>query len=242
MALLAKRIETFFGRSANERTLLDMPQMNLAKYLLPVMEPYFTGKGRWSKAPIHRILMSLIRKRPRDLVKLCTLSARRAHDEGRHTIASADFEASFEEYSQGRIQDTVNEFKSELPDIERLIVNMKPNKRERIARLGYVYKTDELLRKIESISQMGRFTFRNGTVGDPKDLAIFLYKINFLTARKVTATGEIDRKYFEENRYLSAKFSDFGYDWEIHPAYRWALQPDTLDEIYERLELSADAP
>jgi hypothetical protein len=46
LALLAKRVETFFGRSANERTLLDMNQINLAKYLLPVMEPYFTGKGK----------------------------------------------------------------------------------------------------------------------------------------------------------------------------------------------------
>ncbi len=140
------------------------------------------------------------------------------------------------------MQDTINEFKSELPDIERLILNMKPNRKERKTSLGYVYKTDELLNKIESISQMGQFKFRNGAIADPKDLAIFLYKINFLTARKVLPGGQIDRKYFEENRYLSAKFVDFGYDWEIHPAYRWALQPDTMENIYEQLELSADAP
>jgi hypothetical protein len=66
-----------------------------------------------------------------------------------------------------------------------------------------------------------------------------MYKINFLTARKELPTGEIDRKYFEENRYLSSEFVDFGYNWEVHPAYRWALQPDTIKEIFERLKLSS---
>jgi hypothetical protein len=240
LALLAKRVETFFGRTVDERALLATPQRDIAKYLLPVMDPIFTGKGKWANAPIHRILMSLIRKRPRDLVKLCTLAARRSHDENRNKITTPDLEGSFEEYSQGRVQDTINEFKSELPEIERLLLNMKPNKMERKTFLGYVYKTDALLKKIESISQMGRFTFTNGAIAAPKDLAIFLYKINFLTARKELPGGEIDRRYFEENRYLSAKFSDFGYDWEIHPAYRWALQPDSVGDIYQRLQLSTD--
>lgn len=51
---------------------------------------------------------------------------------------------------------------------------------------------------------------------------------------------EIVRKYFEENRYLSSTFADFGFDWEIHPAYGWALQPDNIDDIYASLKLSAD--
>jgi hypothetical protein len=240
LALLAKRIETFWGRQVEEADLLSMNQKDLSKYLHSVMDPTFTGQGKWAQAPIHRILMSLIRKRPRDLVKLCTLAARHAQDAKRIKIGTEDFKAIFEEYSQGRVQDTVNEFKSELPDIERLIINMKPNKMERRTSLGYVYQTDDLIRKIKGITDMGRFTFRNGGLADPKDLAIFLYKINFLTARKVLANGEIHRRYFEENRYLSAKFSDFGYDWEIHPAYRWALQPDTVQDIFQRLDLSSE--
>lgn len=88
--------------------------------------------------------------------------------------------------------------------------------------------------------ELGRFTFSNGAEAGPKDLAQFLYKINFLTARKELPSGEIDRKYFEENRYLSARFADFGYDWEIHPAYRWALQRDSIKDVYDRLSLSRD--
>jgi len=239
LAILVKRIETFFGRSVDEDKLLLMRQSKLAKFLDPVMEPTFTGSGKWANAPTYHILMSLIRKRPRDLVKLCTLAARSAHDAKRGRIATNDFKAIFEEYSQGRVQDTINEFRSELPDLERLVVNMKPNKKEKQTKTGYVYRTDQLLQKISNIKNSGAFLWFNRKEADTKGLANFLYKINFLTARKVLPDGHIDRKYFEENRYLSSKFSDFGYDWEIHPAYRWALQPDTIADIFEELDLSA---
>ena len=67
-----------------------------------------------------------------------------------------------------------------------------------------------------------------------------MYKINFLTARKKLPNGEVDRKYFEENRYLSGHFADFGYDWEVHPAYRWALQPDAVYNILLSVDISSD--
>jgi hypothetical protein len=184
--------------------------------------------------------MSLIRKRPRDLVKLCSLAARHAFDNDRRMIMTEDLRAIFEEYSQGRVQDTINEFKSELPDIERLVLNMKPNRQEKLHSTGYIYRTDELLAKLKKIMGQGAFTFANKREASARDLAQFLYKINFLTARKQLASGEIDRKYFEENRYLSTQFTDYGYEWEIHPAYRWALQPENLEDIYNQLELSAN--
>lgn len=237
--LLIKRIETFFGRSVQEATLVERPQSQLASYLTPVMEPRFNGEGHWANAPMYRVLMSLVRKRPRDLVKLCTLAARRARERRSTLIRTDDLKDIFEEYSQGRIQDTINEFRSELPHIERLLLNMKPSKKERTAREGYVYRTDGLLKKIDNIMQSGAFTFTNGRKADRKDLAAFMYKINFLTARK-EGNGGIVRKYFEESRYLSSTFSDFGFDWEVHPAYRWALQPDGLADLYDSLKLSAD--
>ena len=239
--LLIKRIETFLGHPFDETHLLKMRQRELARFLDPIMEPRYTGTGKWENAPMYRILMSLIRKRPRDLVKLCTLAARNAAERSHDRITTADFRAVFEEYSQGRVQDTINEFRSELPDIERLIMNMKPNKVERQAKSGYVYKTDALFRKLAKIAEQGRFVFRRGREADARELANFLYKINFLTARKARPSGEIDRKYFEENRYVSGRFADFGYDWEVHPAYRWALQPDTVGSIFQELELSSDA-
>jgi hypothetical protein len=70
-------------------------------------------------------------------------------------------------------------------------------------------------------------------------LAAFLYKINFLTARK-ELPDLIERKYFEESRYLQSRFVDFGFDWEVHPAYRWALQPEDQKSIFIDLKLSSD--
>jgi hypothetical protein len=237
--LLVKRIETFFGRKVDERRLVQLTQQDLAAYLPPVIEPFFTGSGHWENAPMYRVLMSLIRQRPRDLVKLLSLAGRRARESRSSLIRTRHLEASFEEYSQGRVQDTINEFRSELPDIERLLLNMKPSKRERTTKAGYVYVTDALLKKIESIMESGAFTFATGRRADKKELAAFMYKINFLTARKEADNG-ITRKYFEESRYLSSHFADFGFDWEIHPAYRWALQPDQISTLYETLRLSVN--
>lgn len=240
-ALWVKRIETFFGRPANESTLTQLKPRELARYLRPIMEERFTGSGHWENAPTYRVIMSLIRKRPRDLVKLCTLAARQAHAQHSTKIQTQNLKAVFEEYSQGRIQDTVNEYRSELPTIEALLMNMKPNKRERTAREGYVYTTDGLLVKIRNIMEQRSFVFADGKQADPKTLAAFMYKINFLTARKETDSGVVIRKYFEENRYLSSSFVDFGFDWEIHPAYRWVLQPSSPEDIFNSMELTADS-
>jgi len=240
LALLVKRIETFFGRTVLESALIAKRQQQLAKYLEQIMDGRFMGRGRWQDVPMHQVLMSLIRKRPRDLVKLCTLAAKNAYKRKSTIIQAVDFQSIFEDYSQGRIQDTVNEYRSELPDIERLIMGMKPTKKGRDTASGYTYTTENLLKKISNICEQGVFKFKNGQTGSSKELAQFLYKINFLTGRKELPNGEIIRKYFEENRYISGKFADFGFDWEVHPAYRWALQPDTLDNIFNDLQMSSD--
>ena len=189
LLLLIKRIQTFFGLPVDERSLLATPQVRLAQYLNPVMEPVFTGLGLWENAPTYRVLMSVIRKRPRDLVKLCTLAARKAHQARSSTIRTAHLQAILDEYSQGRIQDAINEYRSELPDIERLLMNMKPSRREHTAKQGYVYATDGLLNKVANIMQGGEFRFANGKTATAKELAGFMYKINFLTARKEMPEG-----------------------------------------------------
>jgi len=237
--LLVKRIETYFGREANSDSLRNRSQLDLLKYLEPIMDTTFRGKGHWRNASIHRVLLSLIRKRPRDLVKLCTLAGRSACGSKSTLIYTENFRSVFEEYSQGRIQDTINEYRSELPDVDRLILNMCPTVKEKTAKAGFVYTTDALVSKIKKIAEQGQFRFKSQKPASEKDLAAFLYKINFLTARK-ERPDSIVRRFFEEQRYLQSQFVDFGFDWEVHPAYRWALQPGNIDEIFESLKLSAD--
>jgi hypothetical protein len=239
-ALLALRIDTYLGREIDRDSYSKSPQSYLSHSLDQLFEPYFSGVGHWQGAPTHRVLMSLIRKRPRDLVKLCTLAAQDAKVSGSDRITSQNLKNIFEDYSQGRMQDTINEYRTELPQIERLLFGMKPSKKERTAKAGYTYETAKLLTKIKSIQEQGSFKMATGGTASAKDLAAFLYKINFITARRDSGST-IERRYFEESRYLQASFVDFGFDWEIHPAYRWALQPENIGDIFEHLKLSADA-
>lgn len=240
LLLLIKRIETHFQRSIDIESIRGQRQSQVAFFLESVFEKRFQGLGKWSDVPMYRVLMSMVRKRPRDLVKLCTLAARKACDNNHSTITTTDLRTIFDEYSQGRVQDTINEFRSELPDIERLLLGMKPNRKSLKAGDAYVFNSREIENKIYSVIERGKLAFASGRQATPKELTNFLYKINFITARKKIAEGEIDRKYFEENRYLSTSAVDFGYDWEVHPAFRWALQPDNIEDIFQKLELSAD--
>ncbi|MBF6642024.1 ATP-binding protein [Flavobacterium sp. J49] len=232
LALLVKRVRTYFKKPVDEGLLRSSHQADLAKNLSGIIEPIFSGQGKWESRETYRVLLSVIRKRPRDLVKLLTLAARNAENRKSPIIATQDLKAIFDEYSLDRIQDTINEYKSELPGIERLIFGMKPDRKTAKTSDSFYYTTQGLLSKINKIRERGEFRFSNGKPADARQLAAFLYKINFLTATKLKDDGFIERKDFEENRYLVPKFEDFGYDWEVHMAFRWGLQPSDQNSIY----------
>ncbi len=233
LAMLIKRIKTYFGRPCpTDEALIRMDQKDLAIDLGCIMATRFKGYGAWENIPTHRMLMTLIRRRPRDLVKLCTLAARHAYENGRMIIDADDFDAIFSRYSQDRLQDTVNEYKSELVNIQELLENMKPSQRQRRRSSGlnsprkFIYTGADMLSKINSVCQGHRFRFYGKrTDADAKELLNFMYKIGFVTARKQTDAGKITRHFFEEQNYVSSRHADYGYSWEIHPAYRWALNP-----------------
>jgi hypothetical protein len=236
--MLIKRVMTFYNEPVDEKLLLKSPQQSIAHHLDSIMEDTFLGKGKWEKVPTYRVLMSLIRNRPRDLVKLCTLAARKAYKEDSNLILTRHFESILKDYSKSIINDTVAEYKSELSDIERLLYGMQPSKKEKSAAESFVYTTAELHTKIFNISQQGRFLFASGKVGDGHSLTEFLYKINFITARKKMEGGFIQRKNFEQDNYLASPFRNFGYDWEVHLSYRWVLQTDSIDEIFAKISIT----
>jgi hypothetical protein len=240
LTVFAKRIETFFGRPIDERDLISRKQSDIAKYLHSVMAPRFHGRGKWENIPIHRVLLSLTRKRPRDFVKLCYGGARSAFKQNREIIASEDFNSIFESYSNERLQDIINEFKTELPQISNLVRGMRPTRREKSTIKEYLYSNDQLSNKLRNLMGQNRFEFTNGTPATPNSLAQFLYKIDFITARKDHQDGVIVRKFFDQNQYLKDQFVDFGFSWEVHPAYRWALEPEDTLSIFDRLDLEKE--
>lgn len=235
LRLAAKRIETFFGQTPSNEDLARLSQSQLSQTILSkVIDPVFKGLGHWSERPIHSILLSLTRARPRDLVKLLQGAAKTAHSRGHQIISSEDLENSFQAYSQDRLQDIINEFRSELPDIEKLLLHMRPTKKQRRTADSYQFATDQLSAKLQEILTHVPLRFTNGRYVTPRSLIQFLYKIDFVTARRTGPAG-IDRKYFDESRFLANEIVEFGYDWEIHPAYRWALQPQNIQDVIDSL-------
>ena len=229
LVFLAKRVQSYLGIKVSENALLKKPQFEIAKNLYPIMDSHFMGEGKWNNKPIHYILLSLTRRRPRDLISLCTQGAREARDNRHSKIMTGDREAIFSRYSQNRLQDTINEHRYELPEIRRLLLGMKPSHEQKKLSGSHKYTEDQLIRKISGIMQDGKFVFSNGETATEKELLTFMYKINFLVARKDMPDGYIDRKYFEDNNYLSIEHIEFGYEWEVHPAFRWALFPEARD-------------
>jgi hypothetical protein len=135
----------------------------------------------------------------------------------------------------GRLEDTTAEYKGELPKIKDLLLGMAPEDKTNVAKESYFYTTDTLRKKLKQITLTNRFEFVNGNRATEDELISFMYKMSFLTATKKNSDGHIVREYFDVNQYLSASM-DFGFDWEVHPAYRWALQPRDVHSILNTIE------
>jgi len=243
LALLIKRVQLFFGNNLETSQLLNMSQNSLSEYLKDIMDTPFKRQGKWNNKPIRFVLMTLIRNRPRDLINLCTMAAKNARQNKRNKIMSEDWEEITREYSSDRMQDTVNEHIYELPEIERLLLALKPTADEIKnikTKKPFIYSKQEFLKKIDNAMQAGKFNFSDGRPANSDDLLTFLYKINYIVARKKLDNDYIQRVYFEDSKYITGiRNVDFGYDWEIHPAFRKILYLDSRD-IFSLIDIAEE--
>jgi hypothetical protein len=122
-----------------------------------------------------------------------------------------------------------------MPEIEKLLLNMKARRRERRTADSFLFSNDAISKKITEIMGRVSLRFTNNRPVTGKSIVQFLYKMDFITARK-DVDGRIDRKFFDNNRFLANEFVDFGYDWEIHPAYRWALNPQDIQHVIDTID------
>jgi len=235
--LLVKRIITFYGENLDEEHLSRLQQDHLAENLYSLFERSFRGKGLWANVPTKTVLLSLIRNRPRDLIKLCVTAAKEAYRQQSTIIRTEHIEAILPVYSRSIIDDTIAEYKSELPSIEKLIYGMRASKSQKKAEDNFRFTTTELHSKLHQIKQNNQFNFAKGGEATVHALKDFLYKINFITARKTLQNGTIVRSSYEENPNLSLSYISEGYEWEVHLAYRWVLQPDSLDDIFNKIKI-----
>jgi hypothetical protein len=233
LRIVAMRILTYFDPAATQQKIRGVTQQYITDNILSkVIDSRFSGLGHWSDRPMHNVLLSLTRARPRDIVKLLHGAAKRAQLSRNTIISSTNLENSFESYSQERLQDIINEFRSEMDKIDELLLNMKPTKRRQKTADSFQFSTDQLVAKISDIMRHVSISFTNGSSVSPRSIMQFLYKIDFVTAR-IDKNGSIERRYFDESRFLASETVEFGYGWEIHPAYRWALQPNNIQDVID---------
>lgn len=209
--------------------------MQINKLILSkVIEPNFSGVGKWESKSMHNVLLSLTRARPRDLVKLFRGAAKKAQESNNLIITSSNLRDYFEAYSQDRLQDIINEFRSELPEVQRFIFAMRPTRKERLASHSYQFATDRLSSKISSVLSTLPLTFTSGRRVTPRSMIQFLYKVDFITAR-MEKNGRIERKYFDESAFWRTRSPSLDLDGRYNPAYRWALQPQDVQEVLKSL-------
>jgi len=237
LRLMAYRIATYLQLPFKRESIQQLTQNQITNQILShVMEPKFQGRGKWENESVHRVIMSLCRARPRDLVKLLHGAARNASARDGDKIITQDFTKCFEAYSNERLQDLFNEFGSELPNIDRLIMQFRPTKIQKTAKENYHYANDKIMLKIKAAKQSTPVVFASRRIASDKAILTFLYKIDFLIAR-FDVSGRPEWKYFEQSQFLAHEAVDFGNSWEIHPAYRWALQPNDIQAVIDTVSL-----
>lgn len=221
MKTLAKRICAYFDKPFDEINTTDPKtlQYNIVKYLNFIFVPCFDESTRvWANAPTHRVIYSLIRRKPRDMVKLCHSIAEEAYRKQLTVIDSSCFLAILETYSQERLKDLVNEYVNQLPKLQDLLIRMAPTQKEFQNKAGkrYVYSTDELYVKIQNIQQNMNISIYQAKCeklcpANFHQIAHFLYKIGFITGRKRNESGKIERAYYDELPFLlNANVGDRG--------------------------------
>ena len=230
LATMVKRVCTYFGDDRSQESLVSLQQNNLAALLEPIIDIRFHGRGIWENIATRRILMTLTRKRPRDLVKLFYYSAKEANKYHSETIRSTHLQNIFVRYSNERLTDVVNEFKTEVPRLKDALIGMRQTKKEWEAGIGPVFEEGQLVAKLKTVLKAGNIVFKNGDPMTPIALARFLYRCDFITARLDKET-QITRFHFSDNQLLAEPKAQFGFKWEIHPAYRWALEPQKVNEL-----------
>ena len=238
--VLAMRVARFFGVEFPYRLYLgeDRPQEDIARIFDPILERAFRGLGKWDNTPTRRVLLSMTRNRPRDLISLLTLAAEEAHKKQRIQITSEDLQAIFPQYSDERLNDLALEYGTRLAGMNKLLMSFKPTTAKGKASDKFRFTNDIMTIHLKSVLREHgssiRFSYEKGPP-DFRRILDFLYRIDFLQAWYKAPDGTIERVNFQDRQLAVSGLADFGYSWEVLPAYRWAIQPTRINDVIDSL-------
>jgi hypothetical protein len=240
LVIMAKRVSTYLGVDFRDDRVGSETQLSISRHLYPIVTERFQHVGKWENAPIHRVLLSLTRRRPRDLIKIFYAGAKEARKQKSDKINTTHLRNIFQNYSNERLQDIINEFQFEFYGLRELLYGMKPARRERDFASVFQFERSVLSKKITNLISSNAFRMSGKPYFSSIDIIEFLYKIDFITARREDSSGSIVRLHFDDSPHIISSAGDFGFHWEVHPAYRWALTPGDPNFVVNATEFVTD--
>ena len=130
------------------------------------------------------------------------------------------------------------EYGSRLLGLEDLLLSFKPSNSSGRSSEKFRYTNDKIATHLKTLLAQKvtkiRFSYEN-SAPDYRRILDFLYKIDFLQAWFKHADGHIERVSFQDRQLAVSGIAEFGYSWEVLPAYRWAIQPTKLLDVIDSL-------
>ena len=237
--IVAKRISAALGNDLDAGTAIKrkIAQNEFEIFYDPIIERRFHGRGAWSNTPTRHVLISMIRRRPRDLLSLLYQSGLEAVSRGISKIDADSLDAIFPRFSEERLNDLIVEYKSRMPQLLTLLYGFRSTGKVRRFSDVYRFTNDSLQKKIQDIySKNPDIRFSNeASLPNFQQTVDFLYRIEFLQAFFVNGST-VTRFDFDQHQRVFVKKEDLGFSWEVLPAYRWAFQVTKANEVYDTLE------
>jgi hypothetical protein len=223
-SILSKKIYSYLERNG---LLADFPHVTDYKADADlVLEFAFEPRMRWgaSRVPPFRPIHILSAGRPRWMSQLCRLAGIQAAKANKTVIEKIDLNAIEKTYSRFRLNDIYKEHSHQYTGLEKLI--------ETFSNSPARYSTGDLLSQI-AVKYVNLVGANNIPTLDgmpykfPLQLAHFLYKVGFIVGRRdhQGQVGNADFARYEHRPELlsDGRNPDDGLLWEVHPAYREAL-------------------
>jgi hypothetical protein len=227
LALLGRRVEGYLQRTDQLDALSQYLPNKGPERDKTLLSYVFESPIQWGDKlrPIHVPLYTLSQHRPRWVIELCRLAARRAERQGHPRILRDDIIAELMQFGKRRIEDMIAEFRPQCPGIGELIDAFRGQAEQ--------YHTDELLTLIENriTNHLNAKIVGVSTKPSHRQIGSFLFEIGFLFARRDFEDGSYDHLSFTEQPSLLVSRSDMdsGVTWEIPPIFRQALDLRTVD-------------
>lgn len=216
--ILAKKILTYYKE--------EYPSNEVCSYSIKddeekIFKLFFTKTLRWGNknVPPHRAIHILSAGRPRWAAQLCKIAAKDAYAKNREVIAISNITFAMDEFGKYRLADLYKEHSHQCSNLRSIIETFRNGPK--------IYRTKDLIGFIQQgIDKDIVDACIDGNVlkASALDIAHFLYRIGFITLRTDEYDNALGFTRFEDqpNLLIPANLNPSDL-WEIHPAYRNAL-------------------